>query len=686
MRDESPPIQDDDAENARTKAELSPRAIPDAGRFVGRVIDSQYKVVELIWQRKESFVYKARYLMLDKDIAVKILPSNLVSDRNNLLAFKRGAQSASTLDHPNIVKIHGFGTTGGDDSRPYVAMEYVPGIALHELIKQKNGLAVPLALKIFIQVCAALSYAHGKGIVHGDLKDTNVLLASPEREDCPVKVSGFGIANSLQQEQAAADRISTQNTDDAFSSMSPEQCLGLAADKRTDVYLLGKLLYEALSGKALWQSADAAQSLKKRSEFLPDLLSIPGARSEVTDRLDALLYRALKKDPSRRYQSAADFAKELSCLQTDMESGQFKRSFLTEMGRQSRSLQRLCHRRRHIILSLLVAAILAISGLNVLWSNVSWFFEKHEFAMPILFCQIDNSIKQISKKSGADLERLQQKLEVGDIAYDALTASSEKNPLVLLRLWRKRVERACELGLFNAQGEALWQMTEIMNKFKLNNSLDYAMVSQEVANHLIASGNLPGSLPWLQKAVDIRARLHAPNAALYLKMGDVSFQLGRYGDARMQYYRADQSYLKENQNSAEALLGYAVCKASLGELARQEKNWASAEASYSAAMELLAKTDSAKSGIIAEKIALSRGYVNQMLGKHREAREFYAKGMPVLDGKLVVSPLNLQHILDDYAYTSWQANDYFQAVTLHNRAKSLKVDGTQKTYGKRLLN
>jgi serine/threonine protein kinase len=228
-------------------------------------------------------VYKADDLQLNRTVAIKVLHERLIRDKSALFRFDREARAISALEHPNIVRIYSFDLVG---SKPYMVTEYLEGISLSELLRRKGPLRKEQAIPIFLQICDALSHAHAAGIIHRDLKPSNVMLVGPEQT---VKVVDFGIASIRGSSKDAMQKL-TQSSVVLGTPLyiSPEQCRGEAADARSDLYSLGCLMYETLSGSPPFQASTALAVLQKHaSEPMPEseLLNKSGLRDAISSCL-----------------------------------------------------------------------------------------------------------------------------------------------------------------------------------------------------------------------------------------------------------------------------------------------------------------------------------------------------------------------------------------------------------------
>src|SRR5438132_1566696 len=257
-------------------------------------------------------VYRARDTRFGREVAIKVLAEFFSKYPDRLRRFEQEARAASQLNHPNIVTVHDFGTHGG---APYVVQELLEGETLRERLRT-GALPARKAVEYGIQVARGLAAAHEKGIVHRDLKPENLFLTSDDR----LKILDFGLAKLAATEGPAAEQNGLPTATQATAAgivmgtlgyMSPEQARGQTVDQRADIFALGAILYEMLSGASAFKpgsSADTMSAILK--EDPPELPS----GSQVPPALDRIVRRCLEKQPNQRFQDASDVAFALEAL------------------------------------------------------------------------------------------------------------------------------------------------------------------------------------------------------------------------------------------------------------------------------------------------------------------------------------------------------------------------------------
>jgi hypothetical protein len=316
-----------------------------------------YTIIEPLGAGGMGEVYRAHDSKLDRDVAIKILPSRFILSAERRTRFAREARVLATLNHPHIGAIYGLEESGGATA---LVLELVEGPTLAQRLL-RGPLPVPEALLVAQQIAKALAAAHEKGIVHRDLKPGNVVLqpvGGTVSSDVCAKVLDFGLAKTLALDEDAGRTISIDRTADGRilgtpAYMSPEQARGQAVDARTDVWAFGCVLYEMLAGRQVFHGATASDIIAKILERDPDWEALPEATPASIRRL---LRRCLEKDPKSRLHSIADANLDLEEARGDkpVESGGVRTRGGLKVGR------RLLSPGLMVLLAVLVIALLAV--------------------------------------------------------------------------------------------------------------------------------------------------------------------------------------------------------------------------------------------------------------------------------------------------------------------------------------
>ncbi|MEJ7651156.1 MAG: Stk1 family PASTA domain-containing Ser/Thr kinase [Nakamurella sp.] len=274
--------------------------------MTGQLFGDRYQVGDTLGFGGMSEVHRGRDLRLGRDVAIKVLRADLARDPSFQIRFRREAQNAASLNHPAIVAVYDTGeTTGtnGTDKVPYIVMEYVDGETLRDLLKREGPLAPKRAMEIVADVSAALDFSHRHGIVHRDIKPANIMMTRAGA----VKVMDFGIARAVADGQSSV--TATAAVIGTAQYLSPEQARGEAVDARSDVYSTGCVIYELITGAPpfVGDSPVAVAYQHVREDPKPPSTVRPGLPREM----DAIVLKALNKNPLNRYQTAAELRADL---------------------------------------------------------------------------------------------------------------------------------------------------------------------------------------------------------------------------------------------------------------------------------------------------------------------------------------------------------------------------------------
>jgi serine/threonine-protein kinase len=287
---------------------------PVADPYVGREIANQFRILEKIGSGGMGAVYKAEQPDMRRFVAVKILHPRYLSRPDLVSRFRREARAMSHLSHPNTAKVFLYGQL--EDGACYFVMEYLAGKNLAQTVRAEGPMAAERAIPIMVQVCSALQEAHTQGIVHRDLKPENVFLTNLGGIADYPKVLDFGLAKVTEREMRPGSLILTQEGM-VFGTpefMSPEQARGEKLDGRSDIYSLGVILYELLTGKLPFDANQPMEYIQRHIKETPIPIHVRAPNRQFPSGLWDVINKTLAKRPNDRYQTAAEFGQALGAV------------------------------------------------------------------------------------------------------------------------------------------------------------------------------------------------------------------------------------------------------------------------------------------------------------------------------------------------------------------------------------
>lgn len=276
--------------------------------LVGKTFAERYEIIELVGRGAMGIVYKARHKFMNKIVAIKVLHPYLLSDVNNLKRFRHEAQAASALEHPNVIRIFDFGLTTSGEA--FLVMELLQGASLDVVLREETCLPVARSMRIFLQCCDALEHAHAHGIVHKDLKPSNIVLSSERSGTESVRIVDFGIAKFMSSDGTAPSLTQSGVIVGSPNYMSPEQCQGFPVDTRCDIYSFACLMYETLSGRPPFQGS-STDVMYKHVHETPQSLRKLQPQLYIPETLDNIVLKSLAKQPNGRHQSIRELKEDL---------------------------------------------------------------------------------------------------------------------------------------------------------------------------------------------------------------------------------------------------------------------------------------------------------------------------------------------------------------------------------------
>ncbi|MEW6733643.1 MAG: serine/threonine-protein kinase [Acidobacteriota bacterium] len=288
------------------------------GSLLGRTLDDKYHILTVIGEGSTGTVYKAQRAVIGDEVAVKTLRPELIPNPSSIERFRREAQAAGRIRHPNAISIYDFGLIG---NIAYIVMELLNGRTLRDVLGAEQYLNLKRTVHIFMQICGAVQRAHRNRVIHRDLKPENIILEEFEGLGETVKVIDFSLAKLKISGNLMRSLTEEGKVAGTPYYMSPEQWLDKPLDPRSDVYSLGIMLYETLSGEMPFDANTVMELAKKHVQIEPKSPQI--IRKEIPKEVSDVIMKALAKKPEQRHQSALELARELRAaagLETDEDA------------------------------------------------------------------------------------------------------------------------------------------------------------------------------------------------------------------------------------------------------------------------------------------------------------------------------------------------------------------------------
>ncbi len=350
--------------------------------LIGQTLADKYKIISLLGRGGMSSVYQAEHTLMKRMLALKVLFSHLATDQNSLKRFQQEAWIAGTFSHPNVVQVHDFGME--PNGQVYLVMDLVDGRSLQDELEVVGRLSYERAIDIFIQVASGLAAAHHVGVLHRDMKPSNIMLSDgPDGNDF-ARIVDFGIAKVLDGEDSLQRLTQTGEVFGSPLYMSPEQCQGKTLDKRSDIYSLGTVLYESLVGRPAHMGKTAMDTMRLHITEIPRPFGEVAPHVEIPARLEEIVFRMLEKNPADRYDDLNDFIDDIQKLKSSSTNANPSLSGRVAMVKREFA-------RRHRIISkmvtwgLIAALLLAFAASYAYPTFVKYGWQKNMYSAQVFF-------------------------------------------------------------------------------------------------------------------------------------------------------------------------------------------------------------------------------------------------------------------------------------------------------------
>ncbi len=640
--------------------------------LVGTTFAEQYEILALLGCGGMGEVYKARHKLLDQVVAVKVLQKHLCSSQDSLERISQEGRAAPFLDHPNIVKIRHLGIT--DEGRPFLVMDYLEGSTLSEILERVGRLDVKRFHSIFAQCLDALAHAHRSGIVHRDLKPANIMVGPGDR----TKVLDFGLAKILPTEGVPAAKAPLALTQAGAlvgspCYMSPEQCLGQVPDCRSDIYSLGCVMYEALTGKQAFCGATPLDTMYRHiNSPTPDpARDVP--EISLSPSLCQLILQCLEKNPHDRFQSAGQLKAALEAIAGSAQESPEQSP--SPRGRQEGKLLPMAPLtcKRTILVTVVFLAILT-SGSIVYQSLTQSSAPPGDTVSGSSLSQLEpQSAHAANQLAGAALARKLEK-EARLLFGRALTLSEKAGDIP------EQITAHC--GLSDCSGLSAEQRRlhclrslELSEKFFGSASYEHSNTLLHYSSWLDSSNMYSQAMANMEKVLAIREKYavgvnHMSLAGVTFGLGNSYLKQKQYGKAERYFKRTIEIYEQANVSDwrevLDAINGLAVS------LMAQHKV-AQALPLFERYVEALLKRSDTTPTIAATAIFQLADCYGQN-GKDSQAAQRYEEALKIVSDNPNIKIKHLKQILLAYADNLKRLHRWAQAGAAEVRASLVLED------------
>jgi len=328
--------------------------------MIGTCLMAKYDIIDVIGHGGMGVVYKGRQVLMERTVAIKMLQSQHIADSQSVQRFLREGKATCRMNHPNIITVYDFGITP-QSGQPFIVMDYLQGISLADQIKNDGQVSVERSINILTQATDALDHAHRAGVLHRDLKPSNIMLIDYEGEKDYVKIVDFGVAQLIG---AGGEQQRLTQMGEVCGSpvyMSPEQCQGLELDARSDIYSMGIVIYETLTGCLPILGKTMVETMSKHISEMPPRFKDSRPDLYIPERIEAVVFKAMAKDPANRHQTMAELCRDLDTAIPKAGKSQILRTDFPTMPGEEKSTAG--GGKKGLIIAAVAACLLLVAGI-----------------------------------------------------------------------------------------------------------------------------------------------------------------------------------------------------------------------------------------------------------------------------------------------------------------------------------
>ena len=599
--------------------------------LVGKILDGRWSVLKLFGEGSMSTVYQAEHLQSGEYVVLKILNQQISTNASNVKRFDATSREIIGLRHPRIAKFLDIHLD--DRGSVFLVLENLPGESLEDVLAKTGHLPTHKTIEIFSQVCEALEYGHEDNVLHRDLKPSNIILLENNRHKDEVKLADYGVAKLLSDDSddPRASGYITRSKE-VFGSpmyMSPEQCMGKRLDPRSDIYSLGCVMYETLTGKPPFVGKNVLETAYKHMNEPPKQLVPDGSSDRVLTRLQTVIFKALNKDPSERYQSISQIKSDLSLMLSGSEEEWNANTYaLKKMPKLKGKKQQVKKESSGKPWVSFEVAVIGSVSLIIILVVVVWAFS---FLNPEATetSKFNNDEIWLAKPSN----KVQESGEFGvqeDTAHGELSrveretgADSKEYAKALATLISVYVKN----GRWTDSITNLKTLVETYKKLGDDQSLSEAY--KQLAFSYFNENQLDDAANYATQAVDLMDKIQRPDAYKLIPLqilGDISLQKKDMTKAESIYKRLFEYTIKEKTTDA---VNYVMCEFRLSDVYRREGKLDLAEKGFKDGIEVIDSVIRQQSPVLA-KAYYCLGLTYAAENKNTEADQYFHKALLLL--------------------------------------------------------